>query len=294
MKKNIFVDCNVDDLHKVQTDILKEFKRVCDKNDLRYYLCYGTCLGAVRHKGFVPWDSDIDVFMYIDDIDKLMKLQSQFGDRYFIQSQETDPEYESTCVRIRRSDTTFIIEEEGLENDINHGIWIDVHPLYYCPESRKKQLLYSYMAFFNRLMIANRIPLNHGGIVKMISKLILTVIPDFMKKKISRFIDNRLRSNKNTKEVFHFFSASLKDPLSGVCKAKWFRKPKQLEFEGEMFSGPTCPDMYLKKTYGNYMQLPPVEERVVKFEGAFIDTNNSYKKYKGKRYCIKRKKQKHL
>lgn len=289
MGKNVFVDCDVNDLHSAQLDILRELKRVCNNNNLKYYLAFGTCLGAVRHKGFIPWDSDIDVFMYIDDIDRLLSLQKDFKQEFFIQTSETDPEYDSTCVRIRKSDTTFIIEEEGIERDINHGVWIDVYPLYFCPKSKIKKIFYCYLAFFNRLMIANRVPVNHGFFVKIIAGFILNIIPNKLKKKFSSFIDKKLRNNKNNKEVFHFYSESLKNPIYDISYASWFDEPKDLEFEGELFSGPTCPDKYLKKTYGNYMKLPPKEEQVVKFEDAFIDTNNCYKKYKGKRYCKKNK-----
>ena len=290
MKKNTFVNCNVDDLHEAQLDILRELKRVCQKNNLRYYLAFGTCLGAVRHKGFIPWDSDIDVFMFIEDVDKLIALQKDFKKGYFVQSVKTDPEYDSTSVRIRNSNTTFIIEEEGIERDINHGVWIDIYPLYYCPKSDLKKKIYILLSFFNRLLIANRVPKNHGKYVKIVSKLILTVIPDPVKKLISNKINKCLRKNKNTKEVFHFFSGRLRLKNVDISKAAWFKEPSEMEFEGEMFSGPTCPDAFLKLTYGDYMKLPPKEEQVIKFEGAFIDTNNSYKIYKGKQYCIKKRK----
>lgn len=287
MKDNNFMNCDVEDLHKAQLDILKEVKRVCKKNDLRYYLCFGTCLGAVRHKGFIPWDSDIDIFMYASDVDKLLKLQNEFQKEYFIQSSETDPGFGANCLRIRKSDTTFI-ENELRDQDINHGVWIDVYPLYYCPESKRKMKLYVVLSFFNRLLIANRVPKNHGKAIKIVSKAIITAIPNGLKKKIIRKINNSLKSTRNTKEVYHFFNGAIKMNNLDISKAAWFREPSQLEFEGELFDGPTCPDLYLKKTYGDYMKLPPKEQQVVKFDGAFIDTNNSYKQYKGKKYCIKK------
>ncbi|WP_303790112.1 phosphorylcholine transferase LicD [Ruminococcus flavefaciens] len=287
MKDNAFMNCDVEDLHKAQLDILREVKRVCNKNNLRYYLCFGTCLGAVRHKGFIPWDSDIDIVMYASDADKLLTLQNEFKDEYFIQSNDTDPGFGANCIRIRKSDTTFI-ERELRDQDINHGVWIDVYPLYYCPKSDMKKRFYIILSFFNRLLIANRVPQNHGKAVKIVSNTILTIIPNGLKKKISRGINNKLKSYKDTEEVFHYLNGKLKLRNPDISKAAWFQEPKDMEFEGELFSGPTCPHEFLTMTYGNYMKLPPKEEQVVKFDGAFIDTNNSYKKYKGIKYCKKR------
>lgn len=288
MKDNNFYNCGVEDLHEAQLAILKEVKRVCNKNNLRYYLCFGTCLGAVRHKGFIPWDSDIDIFMYADDVDKLMTMQDQFGKEYFIQSNDTDPGFGANCVRIRKNDTTFI-ETELRDHDINHGVWIDVYPLYYCPKSDLKKRYYIILSFFNRLLLANRVPKNHGKIVKIGSQAILTLIPDSLKRRFNKRINKSLRKYKNTEEVFHYFNGKLKLRDPDISKAAWFQEPTELEFEGEMFSGPTCPDAFLKRSYGDYMKLPPKEDQVVKFDGAFIDTNNCYKKYKGIKYCKKHK-----
>lgn len=288
MKDNTFMNCNVDDLHSAQLDILKEVKRVCNNNNLRYYLAFGTCLGAVRHKGFIPWDSDIDIFMYIDDVDKFVALQSEFNKEYFIQTRKNDPGFGATCLRVRKSNTTFI-EKDLNDQDINHGVWIDVYPMYYCPKSNLKKQIYILLSFFNRLLVINRVPKNHGNGVKVFSKIVLSLIPDRLKKLMTKRIESSLRNNKNSDEVFHFFGETLKLNNSDISKTAWFKEPKDLEFEGELFSGPTFPDKYLEKTYGDYMKLPPKEEQILKFDGAFIDTNNCYKKYKGKKYCIKNK-----
>ena len=84
----------MNDLQKCQLDLLKAFVAVCEKHNLRYFLVAGSCLGAVRHQGFIPWDDDIDVGMPREDYDKYIELQKEYeGTKYFIQTYKTDPHY---------------------------------------------------------------------------------------------------------------------------------------------------------------------------------------------------------
>ena len=109
--------------------MLHELDRVCKKNNLKYALSSGTCLGAVRHGGFIPWDDDIDVYMCWSDAEKLVKCQSDFETKYFVQNYKTDPQFPSTHYRLCDSSTSCFLEEtKGL--DVNHGIFIDIY-IYY-------------------------------------------------------------------------------------------------------------------------------------------------------------------
>lgn len=109
--------------------ILKEFIRVCDKHHLRYFVDGGTLIGALRHKGFIPWDDDIDVAMPREDYDKYLSLQHEYdGTPYFIQTWRTDPHYTYCFAKLRDSSTTFI-ESIYAHHRINHGLWIDIFPI---------------------------------------------------------------------------------------------------------------------------------------------------------------------
>lgn len=118
----------MNDLQKCQLEILKEFIRVCTKHHLQYYLVGGTCLGAVRHQGFIPWDDDIDVAMPRKDYDLFITMQDQMKPPYFIQTYRSDPNYIYNYAKVRDSSTTFI-ENYFACHQINHGVWIDVFPL---------------------------------------------------------------------------------------------------------------------------------------------------------------------
>ena len=123
------------EVRKVQLNILKALDKVCKKHKIHYYLAFGTCLGALRHKGFIPWDDDIDVLMSFEDTRRLLTLQGEFDDNLFIQSKETDPDYRSISMRIRDSNTTCIESDEvGLKT--NKGIYIDIYPFYECSDNK--------------------------------------------------------------------------------------------------------------------------------------------------------------
>ena len=112
----------MNDLQKKQLEILKAFIKVCEKYNLRYFLVGGTCLGAARHKGFIPWDDDIDVGMPREDYDKYVLLQKEYeGTPYFIQTWKSDPRYCYNFAKLRDSSTTFI-ENYFMSHRINHGV----------------------------------------------------------------------------------------------------------------------------------------------------------------------------
>lgn len=118
----------------VELDLLDEFQRVCEKCNLKWWIEGGTLLGAVRHKGYIPWDDDIDVVMLRDDYDKLMKVgSSEFQFPYFFQSVFTDYDYYRGHVQLRNSLTTAVLPSECMR-EFNQGIFIDIFPLDALPD----------------------------------------------------------------------------------------------------------------------------------------------------------------
>lgn len=125
----------------VMLDLLAEFDRVCKKHNIRYFASGGTMLGAVRHKGFIPWDDDIDLMMFREDYEQLCKIaQTEFKHPYFLQNKYTDPECCDIMSKLRNSDTTslFSFEKNGFMK-YNKGIFIDIFPLDNIPADRAEQ-----------------------------------------------------------------------------------------------------------------------------------------------------------
>ena len=135
----------------VELDLLSEYQRVCEKYGLKYWACDGTLLGAVRHKGFIPWDDDVDIHMPRDDYEVLCKVAAnEFDYPYFFQTSETDIGFGRTFARIRNSGTTGIQKRE-LKADIkyNQGIFIDILPLDNVPDDGKER--YSFLKKIEKL-----------------------------------------------------------------------------------------------------------------------------------------------
>lgn len=137
----------------VELDLLNEFMRVCRKYDIKFFAAGGTILGAVRHKGFIPWDDDIDLMMMRSEYERLCKIaQTEFKPPYFFQTEETDPGSYRGHAQLRNSMTTGILRNEFHQRrKINQGIFIDIFPLDYVPNDflDRKDLL-KRMRWYNR------------------------------------------------------------------------------------------------------------------------------------------------
>ena len=265
------------DVKRVQLNILIKLDEICQKHELHYYLAFGTCIGALRHKGFIPWDDDIDVLMSYEDTRKLLKLQNEFGDKYFIQSKETDLDYRSIAMRIRDEDTTCIEGDEvGLHT--HKGIYIDIYPFYECSANKFKRTLDIFRSNLLKVLVNNRPPVNHGAIMAVVSKIILKLYSGEKRINKIKSIEKRLSSVRGD-EILDYYGQDVTLFTAISYPKLWFGVPKKLEFEGIFFDGATEPEKYMVKRYGNYMQLPPVEEQVVHHNYVILDPYKSYKEY---------------
>lgn len=131
----------------VELDLLTELQRVCNKYNLKYYADGGTLLGAVRHRGFIPWDDDIDIMMPREDYSKLCKIaKEEFYEPYFFQINETDPGSSHGHAQLRNSMTTAILGGRDKFSNHNQGIFIDVFPVDVIPDNK-------FLRHFHRFLI---------------------------------------------------------------------------------------------------------------------------------------------
>lgn len=270
-------------------EILLYFKDFCETHKLTFFIIGGCCLGAIRHKGFIPWDDDIDVFMMRDDYDKLGTLWNKYADvnRYsFCKTTETEI-YHDTGASIRDNNTTFI-NKHSQNDDINHGLMIDIMPLDKCPKgviAQYKQMIWGMVySLFN----AQRLPDNQGWLVRILSMIILkTVASSKMKYKIWKYAEENMKKQKN--DDFSYY----KELVTGFryMKNKYpreiFDDVVYMDFDGYSLPLPKGYDQYLTMAYGDYMKLPPKEQQVPKHSTIYYNLTERYNKYKGVYYCRK-------
>ncbi len=275
-------------LHEKQYEILEELKRVCDENGLTYYLAFGTLLGAVRHKGFIPWDDDIDTGMPYEDYKKLEKLycKGAFKDKFFLQTINTDPASGATYYKLRSNDTTYIAEAK-CGRDMHHGIDIDIYPLYKVSNNRIMREIQAFHAALYMLMEYGEAPVNNGTAMKLAGTVLLKVFSgrrrELYKERCRRIM--AMYEGRQTKYRAHYYGNLNRCRIT--YPAEVFEKVIPAPFEEGEFSIPVGYDYYLKRFYGDYMKLPPEEKRGIKFEKVVkIDTERPYTDYKGIYYCV--------
>lgn len=263
-------------LQLCQLDLLRRLDAVCRKNGLTYCLAFGSCLGAVRHGGFIPWDDDVDVYMPAGDFERLKAIAGVFPEPYFLQTLESDPEYGLMIGRLRNSDTT-LVEQGESDRRINHGVFIDIYPLFGCPDHgfRKKKMVLASM--FYRLFLYGRAPKNRGEVYRIGSAVLLKLTP----KKCREAILCRCYRTMSSARAANGLCSLYGDEAKIVYPVEWFFPVREADFEDLRVFVPADCDRYLTATYGDYMKLPPKEKQVFHHTYEKIDTENSYKTYFG-------------
>lgn len=270
--------------------ILVYFDQFCRENGLTYTLCGGTCLGAVRHKGFIPWDDDLDVFMLREDFEKLEKLWAEKADteRFGCIRSNKSINIHHSAIEIKDNHTTFI-NSHSVDLDINHGLMIDVIPIDGIPKASWRRIWQMIDSMVYCCFNFQRLPEHKGKLVYYATKIALTVIQSpKLRYLIWRGADKRIAKygTEKCEQVASFGEGAT--IMRMRFPVEWFRNPVYMEFEGHQFPVPVDVDGYLRITFGDYMQLPPEEERIARHTVSFIDLENSYTKYKGIHYCVKK------
>ena len=261
-----FVDKNknLNKLHNRELEIMKYFAKFCEDNNIKYYLAYGTLLGAIRHHGFIPWDDDVDVFVSGEDFLKLQKIFNEKADttKYFYQTLKTEENYYLLWDKVRLNNTIFV--EDGWENnDINNGIFIDVFPLLEYPNSRSEEKKFTRRYKFLRLLIEtniknNKSRYNNYGTIGKILSIVVRILPQKVRNKIVI---------KNI-EYFCLYKSDSKYyySLDGGAEIKFLKEPfdsiEKVKFEDAEFNVPKGYRENLTESFGDYMKLPPEEDRI--------------------------------
>ena len=253
--------------------ILGEFDRVCKKLDIPYVLFAGTMLGAVRHQGFIPWDDDLDVMMLRKDYDRFLKEAEPHIDRekFFLQK-EFSEHWPMFFSKLRLNNTTCLEKYHPRDPEIHQGVYIDIFP---CDNTAKSELGRRLQFLASKIVIAKS--LNARGYEtdsrrKKLFMALCRVLP--MKPFLAL-----TRMGSGESDMVHSFLGGARGYSKNVYLRRWFANRRDADFEGSCYPISACYDELLQVLYGDYMRIPPPEERVCKQHAIFIDLNNSYEKY---------------
>lgn len=249
-------------LHEVELEILIEIDRVCQKYNIPYFLCGGTLIGVQRHKGFIPWDDDIDIGMLRKDYERFKTcfLKEKLTD-YYLHSHETDDKYWLPFMKIRKNNTT--INEKFVENlvDVHKGIFVDIFPFDKVPDDGFNKKL-KFRAFFIKLIVEAIFCKRKVYKCKDSRRPLLTFIMTLLPCNLLIKIQYKLMTKDNEKNYKHCicFVGSYNTSKEYIKISDIYPLKKGL-FEKHKFSIPGNYDVYLTNLYGDYMKLPPKDKR---------------------------------
>lgn len=253
-------------LHSCELLIAKEVKRICDENGIKYFMIAGTLLGAVRHKGFIPWDDDMDIGMLREDYENFIKLaKTDLGNQFFLQTPETDSAYGLNFAKILLKDTSLV--EASAANNAVKGISIDVFPFDAVPESAEEEAKHKRRTYFLRRLLLAKQNYNVCGKNEYVKRLVymgLKVIAAFYsREKLCKMLDSECKRyntvGKTPEKIVNIGGAYGYD--KETILREWVDSMAEIPFEDTVFAAPVEYISYLEYFYGDYMALPPEEKR---------------------------------
>ena len=245
--------------------ILAEIIKVLQEKNIKWFAACGTCLGAIRHKGFIPWDDDVDIYIFGSDYDK---AREAFKDNALLEwhDQETKEGYPFTFPKICLKNT--VIKERGVaDNNYQEGIYVDVFPLIETNKGRIRNFFSEIIRFYRYSLVRQYYMDFNSGFRKFISKVV--------------------RKTRNIKKIQNKMAKSYKKHRKGdkTCldsSVFWkhaklsiddFKEQTFVPFDGLLLPVPSGYENYLKMYYGNYMELPPIDKRVSVHNYTYLEIN---------------------
>ena len=265
-------------VQKIDLQMAEYFVSFCQENHLLCYFCGGGCIGAVRHKGFIPWDDDLDFFMPRSDYEQLKKIWID-TDRYALRYPKENYNDHNIFITLRDKETT-MIKTYQKDMDIIHGISIDIFPLDGCPDRKLNRISQLFWALLFQLFCAQLVPENHGGMIAFIGKISLGVL---------RGNRTRYWLWKKAEEKMSQYDVRDCNYITELCagpKYMFNKYPRDafgkaifLDFEDTTMPVPIGYDDYLKIAFGDYMELPELKDQKPSHDAVIVDPDHSFLKY---------------
>jgi lipopolysaccharide cholinephosphotransferase len=242
-----------------ELEMLKEVHRICEKHSINYCAIGGTALGAIRHKGFIPWDDDIDVAFLRKDYEKFRDvLESELNsENFYFQDQEKTPGYRWGYGKLRRKGTEFIrLGQEHMPYE--QGIFIDLMPLDFVPDNYLFRCLHCFAAFLFRKSFWSEVGKHTAKGMEKFIYIILSKIPEkWLKNNFERFV--RFSNRKETVFARLLLFPCATNNLGELVE--FYKNTGDFIFENFTIKVPKDYEKYLTFIFGNYIELPPENKR---------------------------------
>ncbi len=264
---------SLEEIQKKELELLRKIDAFCEENNLTYFLAYGTLIGCIRHQAFIPWDDDIDIIMPRPDYNKFLELKDEFH-KEFKNTKIGYLEDKTYYPYVKVLDTKTLLQERNLKKSFASHIWVDIFPLDGISEDDKvNRKIFLKQKICMKILASMKIkPFKMKGniLIKILGTLFIPfgILLNYLFN-FSRYIDNLsqkiayTKANKvaNIAECGYGFDEIIeKETLFPLLKKK---------FCGFEFNVPANYHDYLTQLYGDYMQLPPENERCTHFVDAW-------------------------
>lgn len=256
-------DIELKKVHSLELDIAQEIKRICEKHRIKYFMIAGTLLGAIRHKGFIPWDEDMDFGMLRSDFERFVQACRTDLDtnRFFLQTNESDKGYTYAFAKLRLKGTR-IVESVSENASADQGIFVDIFPFDNVPDKKWQSTLHEKERYIWKNILAVKLGYKNGmhrsKALQVILKAVASVLPyQFI---LSRKNKAFTRYNKKKSENIVTAEGSYRYKKETI-PGRYVEKLVNLPFEEMEFPAFACYEEYLTGMYGDYMKLPPADKR---------------------------------
>lgn len=264
-------ELSLQEIKQVELEILKQFHSFCVENNIRYFISHGTLLGAIRYKGFIPWDDDLDVLVPRDDYERLLQL-FQDNQRYMLIAFEKNRDYAFPYAKL--CDMTTQKVEGGYDNGMKLGLDIDVFPLDHWDDDIKKakrEVKRQQKNMFRLSLTKLKKPDSYNPIKRFVKGIAMAL---YKLQGSVYYVEKIIQgANKAEQKGSRYMGGKAWNVYGerDILPAEVFAEAIELEFEGQKFFAPVGYDTFLSSLYGDYLPEPPVEKR---------KTHHSFKAYR--------------